>query len=108
MIFLPLKKIIKKNKIVEAKEKYIALKLEHDNRVRQDEQKKLQEQEAEFSRIIEKVEDKNEANYLFKKIDILRKQEGTNQIFYCSDSCPIDDEDFTYDDIPAIWGFYWD
>lgn len=45
---------------------------------------------------------------LFRKIDILRKQEGTNQIFYCSDSCPIDDEDFTDDDIPAIWGFYWD
>ena len=34
-----------------------------------DEQKKLQEQEAEFSRIVENVEDKNEANYLFKKID---------------------------------------
>ena len=34
-----------------------------------DEQKKLQEQEAEFARIIENVEDKNEANYLFKKID---------------------------------------
>lgn len=37
--------IIKKNKIVEAKEKYIALKLEHDNRVRQDEQKKLQQEQ---------------------------------------------------------------
>ena len=34
-----------------------------------DEQQKLQEQEAEFARIIENVEDKNEANYLFKKID---------------------------------------
>ena len=34
--------IIKKNKIVEAKEKYIALKLEHDNMVRNQEQKRQQ------------------------------------------------------------------
>ena len=34
--------VIKKNKIVEAKEKFIALKLEHDNQVRQDEQRKQQ------------------------------------------------------------------
>jgi len=37
--------IIKKNKIVEAKEKYIALKLEHDNMVRQDEQRKQQREQ---------------------------------------------------------------
>ena len=34
--------VIKKNKIVEAKEKYIALKLEHDNRVKDFEQKSRQ------------------------------------------------------------------
>ena len=34
--------IIKKNKIVEAKEKFIALKLEHDNQLRADEQRKQQ------------------------------------------------------------------
>ena len=37
--------IIKKNKIVEAKEKFIALKLEHDNQVRQDEQRKQQREQ---------------------------------------------------------------
>ena len=34
--------IIKKNKIVEAKEKFIALKAEHENMVRQQEQKRQQ------------------------------------------------------------------
>lgn len=34
--------IIKKNKIVEAKEKFIALKLEHDEQIRQDNQRKQQ------------------------------------------------------------------
>ncbi|MCQ2333864.1 MAG: ribonuclease Y [Paludibacteraceae bacterium] len=34
--------VIKKNKIVEAKEKFIALKLEHDEQVRQDNQRKQQ------------------------------------------------------------------
>ena len=37
--------VIKKNKIVEAKEKFIALKLEHDNKVRQDEQRKQQREQ---------------------------------------------------------------
>ena len=37
--------IIKKNKIVEAKEKFIALKQEHDGRVRQDEQRKQQREQ---------------------------------------------------------------
>ena len=37
--------IIKKNKIVEAKEKFIALKQEHDNKVRQDEQRKQQREQ---------------------------------------------------------------
>jgi len=37
--------IIKKNKIVEAKEKFIALKLEHDNQVRADEQRKQQREQ---------------------------------------------------------------
>lgn len=37
--------IIKKNKIVEAKEKFIALKLEHDNQMRQDEQRKQQREQ---------------------------------------------------------------
>jgi len=37
--------VIKKNKIVEAKEKFIALKLEHDNQIRQDEQKKQQREQ---------------------------------------------------------------
>lgn len=37
--------VIKKNKIVEAKEKFIALKLEHDNAIRQDEQRKQQREQ---------------------------------------------------------------
>ncbi len=37
--------VIKKNKIVEAKEKFIALKLEHDNMVRQQEQKHQQHEQ---------------------------------------------------------------
>lgn len=37
--------VIKKNKIVEAKEKFIALKLEHDNMVRQQEQKHQQQEQ---------------------------------------------------------------
>lgn len=37
--------VIKKNKIIEAKEKVIALKLEHDNAVRQDEQRKQQREQ---------------------------------------------------------------
>ena len=36
--------VVKKNKIVEAKEKFIALKLEHDNTVREQD-KRLQQQE---------------------------------------------------------------
>ena len=37
--------VIKKNKIVEAKEKFIALKLEHENQVRQIEQKLHQQEQ---------------------------------------------------------------
>ena len=37
--------VIKKNKIVEAKEKFIALKLEHENQVRQAEQKLHQQEQ---------------------------------------------------------------
>ena len=37
--------IIRKNKIGEAKEKFIALKLEHDNQLRQDEQRKQQREQ---------------------------------------------------------------
>ena len=37
--------VIKKNKIIEAKEKFIALKLEHDNQIRQDEQRKQQREQ---------------------------------------------------------------
>ena len=40
--------LIKKNKIIEAKEKFIALKLEHENQVRQAEQK-LHQQEQRLS-----------------------------------------------------------
>lgn len=38
--------VIKKNKMIEAKEKFIALKLEHDNQMRQDEQRKQQREQA--------------------------------------------------------------
>ena len=41
--------MIKKNKIVEAKEKFIALKLEHDNSVREQD-KRLQQQEQHSHR----------------------------------------------------------
>ncbi|MCQ2346132.1 MAG: ribonuclease Y [Paludibacteraceae bacterium] len=37
--------VIKKNKMVEAKEKFIALKLEHDNQLRQDEQRRQQQEQ---------------------------------------------------------------
>ncbi|MBR5443732.1 MAG: ribonuclease Y [Paludibacteraceae bacterium] len=42
--------VIKKNKIVEAKEKFIALKLEHENQVRQAEQKLHQQEQRQQQR----------------------------------------------------------
>ena len=42
--------IIKKNKIVEAKEKFIALKTEHENMVRQQEQKRQQADQSPSTR----------------------------------------------------------
>ena len=57
--------IIKKNKIVEAKEKFIALKAEHENMVRQQEQKRqqadqrLQQREDEIEAMNVSLEEKN-------------------------------------------------
>ena len=42
--------VIKKNKIIEAKEKFIALKLEHENQVRQTEQKLHQQEQRQQQR----------------------------------------------------------
>ena len=42
--------VIKKNKIIEAKEKFIALKLEHENQVRQAEQKLHQQEQRQQHR----------------------------------------------------------
>ena len=42
--------VIKKNKIIEAKEKFIALKLEHENHVRQAEQKLHQQEQRQQQR----------------------------------------------------------
>jgi ribonuclease Y len=42
--------VIKKNKIIEAKEKFIALKLEHENQVRQAEQKLHQQEQRQQQR----------------------------------------------------------
>ena len=72
--------IIKKNKIVEAKEKFIALKLEHDNQVRADEQRKqqreqqLQQREQQLnSRQGELARQQNEVNQRTQQLDNLQK-----------------------------------
>jgi ribonuclease Y len=61
--------VIKKNKIIEAKEKFIALKLEHENQVRQAEQK-LQQQEQ---RIQQRDQQLNQ-----KQSDVQRAQNELN------------------------------
>ncbi|MBQ0136787.1 MAG: ribonuclease Y [Bacteroidales bacterium] len=62
--------VIKKNKMIEAKEKYIALKLEHDNAVRADEQRKQQREQQLNQR-------QNELNQ--KQGELQRQQNELNQ-----------------------------
>lgn len=87
--------IIKKNKIVEAKEKFIALKLEHDNMMRADEQKKqareqslnqreqnlnqkqgeLQRQQNEVAQVQQQLEQREKAiEYRQAETDKMHKQ----------------------------------
>ena len=87
--------IIKKNKIVEAKEKFIALKLEHDNMVRADEQRKqareqslnqreqnlnqkqgeLQRQQNEVAQVQQQLEQREKAiEYRQAETDKMHKQ----------------------------------
>ena len=62
--------VIKKNKIIEAKEKFIALKLEHENQVRQAEQKLHQQEQRQQQR---------EQQLNQKQGDIQRAQNELNQ-----------------------------
>ena len=62
--------VIKKNKIVEAKEKFIALKLEHENQVRQAEQKLHQQEQRQQQR---------EQQLNQKQGDVQRAQNELNQ-----------------------------
>ena len=62
--------VIKKNKIVEAKEKFIALKLEHENHVRQAEQKLHQQEQRQLQR---------EQQLNQKQGDVQRAQNELNQ-----------------------------
>ncbi|MCQ2341790.1 MAG: Rnase Y domain-containing protein, partial [Paludibacteraceae bacterium] len=62
--------VIKKNKMIEAKEKFIALKLEHDNAMRQDEQKKQQREQQLNQR-------QNELNQ--RQGELQRQQNELNQ-----------------------------
>ena len=62
--------VIKKNKIIEAKEKFIALKLEHENHVRQAEQKLHQQEQRQQQR---------EQQLNQKQGDVQRAQNELNQ-----------------------------
>ena len=62
--------LIKKNKIIEAKEKFIALKLEHENQVRQVEQKLHQQEQRQQQR---------EQQLNQKQSDVQRAQNELNQ-----------------------------
>ena len=62
--------LIKKNKIIEAKEKFIALKLEHENHVRQAEQKLHQQEQRQQQR---------EQQLNHKQGDVQRAQNELNQ-----------------------------
>ncbi len=62
--------VIKKNKIIEAKEKFIALKLEHDNAMRADEQRKQQREQQLNQR-------QNELNQ--RQGELQRQQNELNQ-----------------------------
>ena len=62
--------VIKKNKIIEAKEKFIALKLEHENQVRQAEQKLHQQEQRQQQR---------EQQLNQKQGDVQRAQNELNQ-----------------------------
>ena len=62
--------VIKKNKIIEAKEKFIALKLEHENQVRQAEQKLHQQEQRQQQR----EQQRNQ-----KQGDVQRAQNELNQ-----------------------------
>ncbi|MCQ2341990.1 MAG: ribonuclease Y [Paludibacteraceae bacterium] len=63
--------VIKKNKMIEAKEKFIALKLEHDNAVRADEQRKQQREQQLNQR-------QNELNQ--RQGELQRQQNDLNQM----------------------------
>lgn len=62
--------VLKKNKIIEAKEKFIALKLEHENRVREQEKKQQQQEQ----RLQQREQQLNQ-----RQGDIQRAQNDVNQ-----------------------------
>ncbi len=61
--------LIKKNKIIEAKEKFIALKLEHENQVRQAEQKLHQQEKSQI------------LNYCQEKPRLVKLEQVLKQIY---------------------------
>ncbi len=72
--------VIKKNKIVEAKEKFIALKLEYENQVRQQQQKQQQAQERQQERERQLNQKQSEVsrlqNEMQKQMQLLEQQKA--------------------------------
>ena len=66
--------VIKKNKIVEAKEKFIALKLEHENLVRQQQQKQQQAQERQQERERQLNQKQSEVAHAQNELQKLQQQ----------------------------------
>lgn len=66
--------VIKKNKIIEAKEKFIALKLEHENQVRQAEQKLHQQEQRQQQREQQLNQKQSEVQRAQNELNMQRQQ----------------------------------
>ena len=71
--------VIKKNKIIEAKEKFIALKLEHENQVRQAEQKLHQQEQRQQQREQQLNQKQGEVQRAQNEINTQRQQLDNQQ-----------------------------
>ena len=72
--------VIKKNKIVEAKEKFIALKLEHENQVRQAEQKLHQQEQRQQQRDQQLNQKQSEVQRAQNELNTQRQQLENQQM----------------------------
>ena len=71
--------VIKKNKIIEAKEKFIALKLEHENQVRQAEQKLHQQEQRQQQREQQLNQKQGEVQRAQNEVNTQRQQLDNQQ-----------------------------